>query len=254
MTSEFSPLEVRDLTISYHNKPVIWDIDFQIPRGKAVAIVGPNGAGKTTLLKGVMKLLPLASGHVSVYGKTLEEARSQVAYVPQRGEVDWDFPTDVLDVVLMGRYGHSHFWRTISSKDQALAYQALHEVGMEAYAKRQISQLSGGQQQRVFIARALVQQSSLYLMDEPFAGVDASTERAIVKLFKKLKERGDTVVCVHHDLHKIKDYFDWIILMNMQLIASGPTEEVFTLDNINAAYGDQMSLLMEVAEKLGKEG
>ena len=190
-----SPIEVHDLTVSYQHKPVLWAIDAEFPEAQVCSIVGPNGAGKSTLMKAILGLLPLSSGYVKIYGKGVQEKRSLIAYVPQREEVDWDFPINVFDVVLMGRYGHLPFYKRVRKLDREIAANALEQVGMQDFAKRQISQLSGGQQQRVFIARALAQQASIYLLDEPFAGVDAATEKAILHLFSELKKDGKTIIC-----------------------------------------------------------
>ncbi len=247
------PIEVHDLTVAYHHRPVLWDVDVTFPEGKLIAIVGPNGAGKSTLIKAIMGLVPLASGHVEVYGKPSSQGRTAVAYVPQRGSVDWDFPTTALDVVLMGRYGQMGIFGRPRKRDKEIAAQCLEKVGMQDYANRQISQLSGGQQQRVFIARALAQQARVYLMDEPFAGVDASTERAIVTLLRDLREQGSTVICVHHDLQTVPEYFDNVLLLNMRCVAFGPVEDVFTQENIHKTYGGHLSLLSEVTERLRKK-
>ncbi len=244
------PIEVHDLTVAYHHRPVLWDIDLEFPEGKLIAVVGPNGAGKSTLIKAIMGLVPLASGHVKIYGKPAEQGRTSVAYVPQRGSVDWDFPTSALDVVLMGRYGHLPMFRRPSRRDKEIARQSLEKVGMQDFAKRQISQLSGGQQQRVFIARALAQQARVYLMDEPFAGVDAATERAIVALLHELREQGGTLVVVHHDLQTVPRYFDNVLLLNLRTIAFGSVEEAFTNENLQRTYGGQLGVLTEVGEKL----
>jgi len=246
------PLEVHDLTVSYRYKPVLWNVDFSLPEGSVTAIVGPNGAGKSTLLKSIMGLLPLASGEVRVYGEPFKKKRSLIAYVPQRGEVDWDFPIDVFDVVLMGRFGRLPLFKRPRPRDREVALEALEKVGMSEFRDRQISQLSGGQQQRVFIARALAQEASLYLMDEPFAGVDAATETAIVSLFKELKQAGKTVVCVHHDLNTVPQYFDHVVLLNLQLIGAGPVSTLFTAENLHRTYGGRLGLLSEVSEKLRK--
>jgi manganese/zinc/iron transport system ATP- binding protein len=252
MTSRAVPLEVHDLTVSYRYKPVLWNVDFSLPEGSVTAIVGPNGAGKSTLLKSVMGLLPLASGYVRIYGESFERKRSLVAYVPQRGEVDWDFPINVFDVVLMGRYGRLPLFSRPRERDREVAAEALRKVSMEQFATRQISQLSGGQQQRVFIARALAQEATIYLMDEPFAGVDAATEGAIVELFSELKRAGKTVVCVHHDLNTVPEYFDHIVLLNLRLVGAGPVKEVFTPENLHHTYGGRLGLLAEVSERLRK--
>lgn len=245
-----APIEVHDLTVAYHHRPVLWDIDLTFPEGKLIAVVGPNGAGKSTLIKAIMGLVPLASGHVKIFGKAAETGRGSVAYVPQRGSVDWDFPTNALDVVLMGRYGHLPLFGRPGRRDKEIARQSLEKVGMLDYAHRQISQLSGGQHQRVFLARALAQQARVYLMDEPFAGVDAATERAIVALLRDLREQGSTLVVVHHDLQTVPQYFDQVLLLNLRTVAFGPVEEVFTQQNLQKTYGGQLGVLTEVGEKL----
>jgi manganese/zinc/iron transport system ATP- binding protein len=245
-------LEVHDLTVSYDKKPVLWGIDLTVPKGSLVGIIGPNGAGKSTLIKSVMGLIPLGSGYAELFGKPLDEVRGQVSYVPQRGTVDWDFPASVMDVVLMGRYGKLGLFRRPKKADREAALTALRQVGMETYINRQISQLSGGQQQRVFIARALAQQADIYFLDEPFAGVDAATEKAIITLLRKMSEEGKTVIVVHHDLQSVETYFNWIILLNTRLVASGPTEEVFTQQLLQETYGGKLTLLSEVGNLLRK--
>lgn len=240
-----NPVEVLDLTVAYREKPVLWDIDLVIPDGVLMSIVGPNGAGKTTLIKSILGLIKPAAGRVSIYGKTYEENRDLVAYVPQRGSVDWDFPTSVLDVVMMGRYGSLGWFKRPSRRERDMAYEALTKVGMQDYADRQISQLSGGQQQRTFLARALVQDAKLYFMDEPFQGVDATTERAIIALLRELRSAGKTVIAVHHDLQTVPEYFDWVMLLNVRRIAAGPVDEVFTSENLREAYGGRVAFLKE---------
>ncbi len=237
------PLEVRDLTVAYHTKPVLWDVDLVVPAGALCAIVGPNGAGKSTLLKATMGLTPKAAGWAHFFGEEYGSVRNRVGYVPQRTSVDWDFPTNVLDVVTMGLYGRIGWVRRPGKRDRQAALEALDKVGMADYATRQISQLSGGQQQRVFLARSLVQEADLYLMDEPFAGVDATTERAIIGLLSELRSAGKTVVAVHHDLSTVDDYFDWVALLNLRLVAAGPVEEVFTHDNLHVTYGGRITFL-----------
>ena len=232
-----------DLTVAYHETPVLWDIDLDVPQGVLLAIVGPNGAGKTTLIKAILGLVRTASGKVLIHNKPYEVQRKIVGYVPQRGTVDWDFPTNVLDVVMMGRYGSLGWIRRPRKTDRELAMNALEKVGMEKYRNRQISQLSGGQQQRVFLARALVQDSNVYLMDEPFQGVDATTERAIVALLQELRENGKTVVVVHHDLQTVTDYFDWVTLLNIRRIASGPVQDTFTSENLRETYGGRIAFM-----------
>ena len=238
-------LTVDDLTVAYHSKPAIWDIDLDVPEGVLMAIVGPNGAGKSTLIKAVLNLIPRAAGTVAFYGKPYERARSLVGYVPQRGSVDWDFPTSVLDVVTMGLYGALGWFRRPGRKERDLALFALEQVGLMDYRDRQISQLSGGQQQRTFLARALVQDAQIYFMDEPFAAVDAVTERAIVNILRQLKDRGKTVLVVHHDLQTVEDYFDWTTLLNVEIIDSGPTAKVFTPENLQKTYGGRVAYLHE---------
>lgn len=241
--SDGPAVRVDDLTVAYRDKPVLWDIDLTVPQGVLMAIVGPNGAGKTTLIKALMDLVRPVAGRVSIFGRPYSKQRRLVGYVPQRASVDWDFPTIVLDVVMMGRYGFLGWIKRPSRKDRELAMEALSEVGLVDLAGRQISQLSGGQQQRVFLARALVQDAQIYLMDEPFQGVDAVTEKSIVDLLRELRKRGKTVVVVHHDLQTVTEYFDWVTLLNVRRIASGPVEEVFTEKNLRLAYGGRVSYL-----------
>ena len=236
-------VDVDDLTVAYREKPVLWDIDLKVPRGVLMAIIGPNGAGKTTLIKTILGLVKPAAGRVLIHGRPYKEQRRLVAYVPQRGSVDWDFPTNVLDVVMMGRYGELGWIRRPGKTEQQLAEEALQKVGMLDFKKRQISQLSGGQQQRVFLARALVQEAQVYFMDEPFQGVDATTEKAIVKLLKELREAGKTVLVVHHDLQTVSEYFDWVMLLNVRSIASGKVREAFTENNLRLAYGGKVAFL-----------
>lgn len=240
---EAKAIQVTDLTVAYQEQPVLWDIDLDVPPGVLLSIVGPNGAGKTTLIKAILGLVRPAAGNVLIYDKPYEAQRRIVGYVPQRGTVDWDFPTNVLDVVMMGRYGALGWMRRPGKQERELAMQALEKVGMEAYTTRQISQLSGGQQQRVFLARALVQDATVYLMDEPFQGVDATTERAIVTLLQELRGKGKTVVVVHHDLQTVTDYFDWVMLLNIRRIASGPVDETFTSENLRTTYGGRVAFI-----------
>lgn len=244
------PIEVHDLTVAYGSKPVLWDIDVTFPEGELIAIVGPNGAGKSTLLKTMLGLINPASGWVQIFGHQPKKARHLVGYVPQRESVDWDFPTNALDVVLMGRYGHVGWFRHPRRVDRKIAKDCLEKVGIPELALRQISQLSGGQQQRVFLARALAQDAGLYFMDEPFAGVDATTEKAIVALLRNLKKDGKTVVAVHHDLQTVPDYYDWVLLLNMRLVASGPIKKVFTAENLHRTYGGKLSVLSQATERL----
>lgn len=237
------PLKVKNLTVAYQKKTVLKDVNFEAPDGKLIGIIGPNGAGKSTFIKATLGLIPKVSGEIEIYGKQYRPKDRLVGYVPQRGSVDWDFPTNVLDVVLMGRYGYIGWFKRPGKKDISLARECLRKVGMENYEDRQISQLSGGQQQRVFLARALLQDAKIYFMDEPFAGVDAATEKAIIALLNELKKQGKTVLVVHHDLQTVKEYFDWVMLLNMRTIAAGPTEEVFTIENLHRTYGGRLAFL-----------
>ncbi len=247
-------VEVHDVSVAYQRKPVLWDVDASIPSGRLVAIVGPNGAGKSTLLKAMLGLVPLASGFITVFGKPVRQSRRLVSYVPQRESVDWDFPVRVLDVVVMGTYARLGWIRRPGAADLARARESLSLVGMGEFEKRQISQLSGGQQQRVFLARALAQDAALCLMDEPFAGVDAATEAAIVEVLRSLRAQGRTVVAVHHDLQSVPEYFDHVLLLNLRLVAAGPVEEVFTRENLQKTYAGRLTLLDEVAEAVRRGG
>jgi manganese/zinc/iron transport system ATP- binding protein len=253
MTTSTSPLEIHDLTVAYHKKPVLWGVDLEVPAGQLIGIIGPNGAGKSTLIKACMGLLPLQSGWVKVFGEPLKKAPTRVGYVPQRESVDWDFPVSVMDVVLMGRYGRLGLMRRPSAVDREMARTCLDRVNLLPYADRQISNLSGGQQQRVFLARALAQEADLYFMDEPFAGVDAATEAAIVTVLRDLRDQGKTLIVVHHDLPTARQYFDSLLLLNMNVVAFGPTAEVFTAVNLQKTYGGRLTILSEVAAALGAE-
>ncbi len=248
------PLAVHDLTVAYHRKPVLWDVELNIPKGTLAGIVGPNGAGKSTLLKACLDLIPKTSGEALVYGKPYEQQRELIAYVPQRESVDWDFPISALDVVTMGTYRKLGWFKRVTKLQKQQALEALEKVGISHLAKRQISQLSGGQQQRVFLARALVQEAEIYFMDEPFAAVDAATEQAIIELLQELNSKGKTVLCVHHDLATVSRYFDYLVLLNMRVVASGPTSETFTRENLQKTYGGKLNLLDDVAQALKNVG
>ena len=238
-------VEVRDLTVAYRESPVLWDIDLDATPGVLMAIVGPNGAGKTTLIKAILGLIKPAAGQIRILNQPYKSVASSVGYLPQRGSVDWDFPTSVLDVVLMGLYGRLGWIRRPGPKERFLAMNALEEVGMTAFAQRQIRQLSGGQQQRVFLARALVQNAEVYLMDEPLQGVDATTEHAIVDVLQTLRSSGKTVLAVHHDLQTVSSYFDEAFLLNVRRIASGPVSEVFTDQNLRTTYGGRIAIIKD---------
>ena len=235
MSDKNIAVHVQRLTVMYDENPVLLNINLEIPKGKLVAVIGPNGAGKTTLIKSMVGLIRPATGFVTIEHQARQE--HNIAYMPQCESVDWDFPVTVLDTVLMGRYGQLGWLRRAKKADRQLALDALEKVGMSDFASRQISRLSGGQQQRVFLARALVQQPEIYLMDEPFKGVDVNTEKSIVKLLKTLRHEGKTIVAVHHDLNTVYEYFDWAVLINLRLFACGPVQEVFTEENLRATYG-----------------
>lgn len=244
------PLAIRDLTVAYQHKPVLWDIDLEAPASGIIGILGPNGAGKSTLLRAVLDLVPRVSGKVTIFGQAYKDVRSRVGYVPQRESVDWDFPVTALDVVAMGSYGRIGWFRPVRRAHREAARAAMDRVGMADFANRQISQLSGGQQQRVFLARALLQEADLYFMDEPLAGVDAGTERAIIKILHDLREAGKTVFVVHHVLQTVPEYFDHLVLLNMRLVAVGRTHDVFTRENLQRTYGGQLTLLDEALHAL----
>ncbi|HYC03953.1 MAG TPA: ABC transporter ATP-binding protein [Azospirillaceae bacterium] len=232
-----APLAVRDLTVAYHRKPVLWHVDFTAPPKGLVAVVGPNGAGKSTFIKACLGLVPSLSGTVEVFGRPLNRQRRLVGYVPQRESVDWDFPISALEVVAMGRYRRIGWLRPVGRKDKEAALAALDRVGMADFAKRQIGQLSGGQQQRVFLARALAQEAQLYFMDEPLAGVDAATEKAVLDVLRDLDRQGRTVLCVHHDLQTVAETFDHVLVLNTRVVAAGPAAATLTEDTLRAAYG-----------------
>lgn len=245
-------LEVHNLSASFNRKPVLWDIDFQLKAGQLVGIVGPNGSGKTTLLRNIMGLMEADSGYVRLFGQSLEKTREKVSYVPQRESVDWQFPVSVREVVEMGRFRPKNLFRRLKSADHDAVDAALERVGMLEYAQRQIGQLSGGQQQRVFLARSLAQEAELYFMDEPFVGVDAATEDAILKVLAELRDQGKTVVIVHHDLQTAYQYFDSMVMLNTRLVASGPKEEVFTKANLQEAYGGRLTVLSKLSQLIAE--
>jgi manganese/zinc/iron transport system ATP- binding protein len=238
---ETAPLSVRGLTVTYREKPALFSVDAAFAEGQMTAIIGPNGAGKSTLMKAALGIVKPLAGEARFFGQGFAEARDRIAYVPQRASVDWDFPTRALDVVLMGLYRELGLLGRVSRSQKARAVECLARVGMEDFADRQIGQLSGGQQQRVFLARALAQNADLYLLDEPFAGVDAATEKAIISVLKALKSQGKTVVAVHHDLSTVRDYFDRVLILNVRKVAEGTVAEAFTPDALQAAYGGRLA-------------
>ncbi len=246
-----SPLAIRGLTVSYGQKPAVFSVDATFPAAALSAIVGPNGAGKSTLLKAALGMIPRLSGEVTVFGQPVTRARDRIAYVPQRASVDWDFPTTVIDVVLMGLYRELGLLGWVTHSHRERAWACLERVGMADFADRQIGQLSGGQQQRVFLARALAQTADLYLLDEPFAGVDAATERAIITVLQDLRDQGRAVICVHHDLATVERYFDHVFLVNVRRVAEGPVARAFTAEALRATYGGRLAAAHIEDLKLG---
>lgn len=231
-----SEIIVENLTVAYEEKPVLLDVNLNIPSGVLMAIVGPNGAGKSTLIKAMLNLIKPQKGNTTFLGSTYKEMIKNIAYVPQRESVDWDFPTNVYDVVMMGRYGDLGWFRRPKQLDTDIVVDAIEKVEMIPFIDRQISKLSGGQQQRVFIARALAQVAEIYFMDEPFQGIDAKTEKSMIEIMKELRTDGKTVIVVHHDLQTVEKYFDYVTLLNKTVIASGKVEDVFTEENIKKTY------------------
>jgi manganese/zinc/iron transport system ATP- binding protein len=246
-------LDIHDVTVAYHRRPVLWDVDLTITEPRLAAICGPNGAGKSTLIKAALGLIPMASGQVRAFNQPVKAVRKRIGYVPQRESVDWDFPVNVLDVVLMGTYGRLGWIRRPGKQDREWAQHCLEKVGLSSYSRQQIGQLSGGQQQRVFLARALAQKADLYFMDEPMAGVDAATERMIFDVLRELRTDGKTIIAVHHDLRTVSQYFDYVVLLNVRLVAAGPTQTTFTPDNLRKTYGGRLALLDAASEALEAE-
>ncbi|MEM7362071.1 MAG: metal ABC transporter ATP-binding protein [Bacteroidota bacterium] len=249
-TNEPPILEVHDLVVAYRHKPVLWNVDLTFPRGKLIGILGPNGAGKSTLLKAILGMVPSNSGWVKFWGETFDLHRKRVSYVPQRESVDWDFPISVKEVVMMGRYPHMGFWKRPKAADKARVDEALAQVGLSSFADRQISALSGGQQQRVFLARALAQEADLYIMDEPLSALDATTEQTILEVFTQMTNAGKTIIVVHHDLQTTQAYFEWLVLLNMCVVAAGPTKKILTQELLQKAYGNHPTLLVKAGNLL----
>lgn len=239
-------LDVHDMTVAYHHKPVLWNVDITLNEPSLVGIMGPNGAGKSTFIKAILELVPRASGEVRAFGLPISKVRKRIGYVPQRESVDWDFPINVFDLVLMGTYGKIGWFRRPGQKEKQWALQCMEDLGIRELASRQIGQLSGGQQQRAFIARALAQKADLYFMDEPMAGVDATTEQAVFSILKRLRQEGKMVIVVHHDVRSAPQYFDQILLLNTRLVAAGPTRDVFHNDNLHRTYGGKLQALETV--------
>jgi manganese/zinc/iron transport system ATP- binding protein len=236
-----APLALRGLTVSYGGRPAVFSVDMTIEPGSMTAILGPNGAGKSTLIKAALGIVPRLAGSVTSFGLPVARALPRIAYVPQRAAVDWDFPARVIDVVLQGMSRELGLLRPIRARHRARAAECLARVGMEDFAGRQIGELSGGQQQRVFLARSLAQGADLYLLDEPFAGVDAATEKAIIGVLKSLRAEGNTLVVVHHDLTTVRDYFTHAMLLNVRKVAEGPVETAFTPQTLQDAYGGRLA-------------
>jgi manganese/zinc/iron transport system ATP- binding protein len=248
--AEESILDVHDVTVAYHRKPVLWDVDWTLRAPAMVGIIGPNGAGKSTLMKAVLGLVPIVHGSIRIFGEPLAKMRRRIGYVPQRESVDWDFPVSVLDVVLMGTYGKLGWIRRPGRAETEKAHQCLEQVGLADLAQRQIGQLSGGQQQRTFLARALAQDADLYFLDEPFAGVDAASERAILSLLQRLRDDGKTIIVVHHDLRTVTDYFEQVLLLNVRLVASGPANTTFNDENLRRTYGGRLAMLDQLGQAI----
>lgn len=237
---ENKAIKIQNLTVAYHTTPVIWNVNLSITKGKLTAILGPNGAGKSSLLKSILELIKPVSGDIQFSvtdsWNKFQDIQKHIAYVPQNSSVDWDFPSTVLDVVLMGRYAHLGWFKRPKKADVKIAEQKLDQVGMLPFKNRQISQLSGGQRQRVFLARALTQEADIYLLDEPLAGVDIKTEKVIMTLLRELVEQNKTVIVVHHDLQTVEEYFDELVFLNHEIVDYGPIETVFTDYNIEETY------------------
>ena len=250
MNETNNAIRIADLTVAYQRKPVLWEINLSIPQGALVGLVGPNGAGKSTLIKSIMEMVPRISGTVEIHGESLAKQRHNIAYVPQRESVDWDFPATVLDVVTMGLYREIGWFMPVRKEHRKRSMEALEQVGIAELAHRQISQLSGGQQQRTFLARALVQSANIYLMDEPFAAVDAATEQSIIQVLRQQQSQGKTILVVHHDLHTVPEYFDNLILLNVRAVAWGTMQTTFTPENLRRTYGGRLTLLEEVTEAM----
>lgn len=236
-------LTVSHLSVSYHENEVLQDISFSTETGKLIGIIGPNGAGKSTMMKAMLGLIPKDSGEVKVDGKSIDELRKRIAYVPQRSNIDWDFPIVVKDAVLLGTYPKLGLFHRPKKADKEWAMECLRKVGMEQYANSQIGELSGGQQQRVFLARSLAQKAECFFLDEPFVGIDVASEEVIINILKGLRDEGKTVFVVHHDLSKVENYFDELILVNKKLFGVGPVNYVFQPDLMQEAYQMPLALL-----------
>lgn len=243
-------LEVKNLTVSYSNKIALTDVNFSMESGKLIGIIGPNGSGKSTLMKAVLNLTAKDSGEVQINEKTLEEVRGNIAYIPQRSNIDWDFPILVRDTVLLGTYPKLGLFNRPKAKEKKIAEEALKKVGMEDFADKQIGELSGGQQQRVFLARSLAQNADIFFMDEPFVGIDIHSEEIIINILKELRDQGKTLFVIHHDLTKVEDYFDELILVNKELVAAGAVSDVFTPELMERTFNAPLTVLENMGGKL----
>lgn len=252
MNNNASVITIKNITVAYDKTPALWDIDLSLPLGKLIAIIGPNGAGKSTLFQVILHFIKPITGEILCFGRPYPEVRRQIAYIPQRSSIDWNFPTTVLEVAAMGRYRKFHWYPWVPKKDLDRAKEVLSMLGLDLFQNRQINQLSGGQKQRLFLARALLQEADLYLLDEPFAGIDVTTEKMMMEVFTSLQDKGKTVCIIHHDLHSVEKYFDYTVILNTRVVASGPTSEVFNFDNIQKAFGSR-STLLEEAFRLSQE-
>lgn len=239
-------IRIENLSVAYRGKIALEHVNLELSAGKLTGIVGPNGAGKSTLMKGLLQLIKIQSGRIYYGTEPLNKQREKIAYVEQRQDIDLSFPIDVFGVVLFGTYPHLKMFQRSGKKEKTFALECLRKVGLSEYAGRQISELSGGQLQRVFIARALAQKAEWILLDEPFAGIDATSEKIIIELLKELRDEGKSIVIVHHDLHKVTDYFDEVILLNKGLIASGPVAQTYTSQNMERTYGSEITQMLRV--------
>ncbi len=241
-------IDIKGFSFSYDRKMVLTNIYLEVEEGKIYGVIGPNGAGKSTLFKAILGLIDINVGTITVKGGHIKKHRKEVVYVPQKSDIDWQFPATVFDVVLMGRYPHKGIFQRLNASDRAMADQALADMGISHLKNRQIGELSGGQQQRVFLARSLCQEAEIYLLDEPFVGIDVTTEEKIISMLKKLPLEGKTILVIHHDLSTVREYFDKIIMINQRLIAHGDIETTFTEENIGKAYGGQLTILHKTGE------
>ncbi|MBK9107027.1 MAG: metal ABC transporter ATP-binding protein [Saprospiraceae bacterium] len=242
MTAQAYSLEISGLSVAYDEKRVLSNIYLKIEAGHIYGLIGPNGAGKSTLFKAILMQVPISAGHIRFLNKDVAECMTSIAYVPQKDDVDWQFPATVYDIVAMGRFSHKKLFSRFNKRDHEIIQQAIEMLDIQKLSNRQIGELSGGQQQRVFLARALCQQANMILMDEPFVGVDVKTEQRIIEILKQLAAEGKTILVVHHDLDSVQAYFDRVILINHKLMAYGDTDKVFTKENISATYASQSSL------------